>query len=91
MIIRHNLNLRQVSIDFKFYRLLENIQDKIFGKFGDAWVSLLLEKSIFFSYKYAFYVLAYYSVQRHDKIMIYTSFDCVSSPKENEVSMNNIE
>ena len=23
--------------------------------------------------------------------MIYTSFDCVSSPKENEVSMNNIE
>ena len=50
----HNLTLRHVPIDFKFYRLLENIQDKVFTKFGVAWVSLLLffkqyvEKSNFF-------------------------------------------
>ena len=55
LIIRHNLTLRYVPINFKFYRLLENIEDKKFTKFGVAWVSLVLflkqnvEKSIFFS------------------------------------------
>ena len=51
----HNLTLRHVPIDFKFYRLLENMQDKKFTKFGVAWGSLPLffqknvEKPIFFS------------------------------------------
>ena len=41
--------------------------------------------------KYVFYALAYYSTPSNDTIMIHTSFDCVSSPEENEVSMNKIE
>ena len=96
MIIRHNLTLRHVPIDFKFSRLFENIKEIKFTKFGVAWVSFLLflkqnvEISIFFRKKYAFYVLAYFSTAGNDTIMIYTSFDCVSSPKENEVSMNKI-
>ena len=40
--------------------------------------------------KYVFYVLAYYTTHSNDTIMIYISFDCVSSPEENEVSMNKI-
>ena len=86
LIIRHNLTPRHVPIDFKFYRLLVNIKDIKFTKFGVTWVSFLLflkqnvEKSIFFRKKYAFYVLAHFSTPDNDTIMIYTSFDCVSSP-----------
>ena len=44
----------------------------------------LIKKSVFYS-------LVYYSTPRDDTIMINTSFDCTSSPEENERSMNKIE
>ena len=34
--------------------------------------------------------MAYYSTHGNDTIMIYTSFDSVSSPEENDVSINKI-
>jgi len=41
--------------------------------------------------KYVFYALAYSSAGGDVTIIIYTSFDCASSPEENEASMNKIE
>ena len=43
-----------------------------------------------FIVKLEFYVLVYYSTHTDDTIMIDISFDCVSSPEENEGSMNKI-
>ena len=95
--IGRNLATRHSPIDFKFYRFLKSIKGKRFKKFSVAWVWFLFflrqnfEKSIFFSQKYVFYALAYYSIRSYDKIVIDTSFDCVSSPEENEGSMKKIE
>ena len=83
-------------MDFKLYKELVNIKRKKFKKFGvpgillSTFLKQYVEKSTFFPEKYVFYTLAYYSTLRDDTIMIDTSFDCASSPEENEGSMNKI-
>ena len=94
--IRRYSTVSHVPMDFKLYKELVNIKRKELKKFEVPGVLLstflkqYVKKSIFFSEKYVFYTLAYYSTLRDDTIMIDPSFDCASSPEENEGSMNKI-